>query len=182
MNFICCVSQKFEDEAGLKSFTEEFVRSENMELYSLCTQPSLKTAFGAGLLPIENVLKQRELENAEIEYKKELAKEMVEELMNVEDDIEKDDENENADGKVMRGRTKFLNVSPEYWSIREVGIWLERLKCGKKYMYQFMFNRVHGQRLLNITDQFLEEKIEIKNLIHRNKILKAVRKLRIKQV
>merc|ERR1712154_600724 len=98
------------------------------------------------------------------------------ELMNV--DIEDDDDDNTKLTK--RSDTKFLNVSPEFWSIREVGVWLERLKCGKQYMYQFMFKKVNGHRLLNITDQFLEEHIEIKNIKHRSQILKTVRKLRIK--
>jgi len=169
--FCTKTNNKFEDEAELLPFSEEFVKSEHMELYSVCTQPTLKNAFGADLLPLERVLNKRKLETAEINYKKQMAKEMIDELMNV--DIENDDETKEKD-------MKFLSVSPEFWSIRETGIWLERLKCGKKYMYQFMMRQVNGQRLLNVTDQFLEQTIEIKNISHRSKILKAVRKLRIK--
>merc|ERR1712154_172765 len=173
---LCCCrdgNKKFEDEAELLPFSEEFVKSENMELYSVCTQPTLKNAFGPDLLPMQNVLNKRKLENAEINYKKQMAKEMIDELMNV--DLETNDEQKGKEKDM-----KFLSVSPEFWSIRETGIWLERLKCGKKYMYQFIMNRVNGKRLLNVTDQFLEETIEIKNISHRSRILKAVRKLRIK--
>ena len=151
----------------------EYVKSDNMELYSLCTQPTLRSAFGADLLPMQNVLNKRKLEEAEISYKKQIAKEMVDDLMNVDIETEDDEKNKVRD-------MQFLSVSPEFWSIRETGIWLERLKSGKKYMYQFMMNKVNGQRLLNVTDQFLEQSIEIKSLSHRSKILKAVRKLRIK--
>merc|ERR1712129_425637 len=68
----------FEDEAELLPFSEEFVKSEHMELYSVCTQPTLKNAFGADLLPLERVLNKRKLETAEINYKKQIAKEMIE--------------------------------------------------------------------------------------------------------
>ena len=43
-----------------------------------------------------------------------------------------------------------------------------------------MFKKVDGRRMLNATDQFLEEVIEMKSLVHRNRIMKAIRKLRIR--
>merc|ERR1712096_10223 len=124
---VCCgCGGKFEDEADLASFSKGCARSEHMESYLVCTQPALSNAFGPDLLPMEHVLNEAKLEEAEKAYKIELAKEMVDELMNV--DIE------DGDGEKKERDLKFLNVSPEYWSIREVGCWLERLKCAKQYM------------------------------------------------
>eukprot|EP01084_Bolivina_argentea_P109573 195871_1 len=135
----------FEDEAGLLPFSQEYVKSDNMELYLLCAQPTLKSSFGPDLLPMQNTLNMSKMEAAELEYKKQMAKEMVDELMNVDIDCDGDGD------ALQRQNTTFLNLNPELWSIREVGVWLERIKCGKQYMYQFMFKRVNGKRLLNAT-------------------------------
>jgi len=175
---VCGIStETFEDEQGLLPFSEEYVRSENMELYQVCTQPSLKSAFGDGLLSVQSILSQERIDAAATEYKKQLAKEMVDELMNV--DLEKDEDAD--DSNKQRLKQKFLNISPEHWSIRQVGIWLNiSFEFGEQYLYPFMLNKVNGQRLLNVTDAFLEETIKIPKIVHRNKILKAVRKLRIR--
>jgi len=173
INFLCCRSEQIEDEAELLPFSQELARSDNMELYLVSAQETLKDAFGDDLLPAEHILNEAKIEKAELDYKEQLAKEMVNELMQVEDV-------EGSSSEIRRASTQFFHISPEYWKITEVGTWLQRLKCGQKYMYQFMFNKVDGQRLLNITDVFLEETIGIKRIVDRNSIMKAVRKLRIK--
>ena len=49
----CCRGSRFEDEAELEAFSREFVRSELMESYSVCTQSTLQSAFGPELLAME---------------------------------------------------------------------------------------------------------------------------------
>ena len=69
----CCCKKKgssFDDEAELDSFSNEFVRSEQMESYLVCTQPTLCSAFGPDLLPMEEPLNQHTLKEAEFTYKK----------------------------------------------------------------------------------------------------------------
>jgi len=173
----CCRGSRFEDEAELEAFSREFVRSEHMESYLVCTQPTVHSAFGPDLLPMEHALNQDKLAEAELLYKKELAQEMVDELQNV--DVEAPD---GGDGGNGRADTQFLSVSPEFWSIRQVAVWIERLHKGrlKQYLYPFMVNKVDGRRLLQATDLWLEEVLGIKSLLHRGKILKAVRTLRIR--
>jgi len=175
-----CFGIKLRSDPNMKSYIKAYGSGEHLESYHVSRQPMFKNAFGPGLLAVEPLMSKKILEQAKREFR--LEDQKAQAMALYEDELGQfSDESDEEMQYKRQQRQKLMQIKkPRQWSPLEVGSWVENL--GNElvpYMYVFIVNQVNGQILMDIDEEYLEEKLEMEIPKHRQRLLKGLAKLKV---